>query len=73
MASHPSGSPDDVDLVKIEVAAFSLVIKGKPYHHRYEGLKQYRKMDYHDVMEFSVSGEDVQSVEVYDIESGKLN
>ncbi|MGE6720821.1 DUF2357 domain-containing protein [Peribacillus frigoritolerans] len=72
MASHPSGSPDDVDLVKIEATAFSLVIKGKPYHHRYEGLKQYRKMDYHDVMQFSVSGEDVQSVEVYDIESGKL-
>ncbi|WP_057913877.1 restriction endonuclease-like protein [Peribacillus muralis] len=70
MASHPSGSPDDVDLVKIEAAAFSLVIKGKPYHHRYEGLKQYRKMDYHDVMQFSVSGGDVQSVEVYDIESG---
>ncbi|AZV64112.1 restriction endonuclease-like protein [Peribacillus frigoritolerans] len=72
MASHPSGSPDDVDLVKIEAEAFSLVIKGKPYHHRYEGLKQYRKMDYHDVMQFSVSGEDVQSVEVYDIETGKL-
>ncbi|WP_144528275.1 restriction endonuclease-like protein [Peribacillus simplex] len=72
MASHPSGSPDDVDLVKIEAAAFSLVIKGKPYHYRYEGLKQYRKMDYHDVMQFSVSGKDVQSVGVYDIESGKL-
>lgn len=72
MASHPSGSPDDVDLVKIEAEIFSLVIKGKPYHHRYEGLKQYRKMDYHDVMQFSVSGEDVQSVEVYDIESGNL-
>ncbi|MEE3954137.1 restriction endonuclease-like protein [Peribacillus frigoritolerans] len=73
MASHPSGSPDDVDLVKVEAEAFSLVIKGKPYHHRYEGLKQYRKMDYHDVMQFSVSGEDVQSVEVYDIETGKLS
>ncbi|MED3835903.1 restriction endonuclease-like protein [Peribacillus frigoritolerans] len=72
MASHPSGSPDDVDLVKIEAEAFSLVIKGKPYHYRYEGLKQYRKMDYHDIMQFSVSGEDVQSVEVYDIETGKL-
>lgn len=72
MASHSSGSPDDVDLVKIEAEAFSLVIKGKPYHYRYEGLKQYRKMDYHDVMQFSVSGEDVKSVEVYDIESGKL-
>lgn len=72
MASHPSGSPDDVDLVKIEAAAFSLVIKGKPYHYRYEGLKQYRKMDYHDVMQFSVSGKDVQSVGVYDIETGKL-
>ncbi len=73
MASHPSGSPDDVDLVKIEAEAFSLVIKGKPYHYRYEGLKQYRKMDYHDVMQFSVSGEVVQSVEVYDIETVKLS
>ena len=61
MDSLPSGSRDDVELVKIEAEEFSLVIKGKPYHHRYEGLKQYRVMDYHDVMEFSVHGETVQS------------
>lgn len=68
MDSHRSGSRDEVELVKIEAEAFSLVIKGKPYHHRYEGLKQYRKMDFHDVMQFSVHGQDILSVKVYDIE-----
>ena len=72
MDSLPSGSRDDVELVKIETDEFSLVIKGKPYHHRYEGLKQYRVMDYHDVMEFSVHGKTVQSIEVYDIEQQRL-
>ncbi|MGE7780439.1 DUF2357 domain-containing protein [Peribacillus sp. NPDC097264] len=72
MASLPSGSPDDVTLVKIETDGLSLAIKGKPFHYRYEGLKQYRKMDFHDVMQFSVQGEKIQRVEVYDIESGKL-
>lgn len=68
MDSHRSGSRDEVELVKIEAEAFSLVIKGKPYHYRYEGLKQYRKMDFHDMMQFSVHGQDILSVKVYDIE-----
>ena len=72
MDSLPSGSRDEVELVKIEADEFSLVIKGKPYHYRYEGLKQYRVMDYHDVMEFSVHGKTVQSIEVYDIEQQRL-
>ena len=72
MGSLPSGSRDDVELVKIEADEFSLVIKGKPYHHRYEGLKQYRVMNYHDMMEFSVHGETVQTIEVYDIEQQML-
>ena len=72
MASLPSGSRDDVELIKIDATDFSLVIKGKPYHHRYEGLKQYRKMDYHDVMEFSAIGSSVESIQVYDIGRGEL-
>ena len=48
MVSLPSGSREDVELVLIETEDFSLVIKGKPYHERYEGMKQYRSMDYHD-------------------------
>ncbi|WHY87067.1 restriction endonuclease-like protein [Neobacillus novalis] len=72
MVSLPSGSRDDVELAKIDATDFSLVIKGKPYHHRYEGLKQYRKMDYHDVMEFDVTGSSVEAVQVYDIEHGEL-
>ncbi len=72
MVSLPSGSRDDVELVKIEATDFSLVIKGRPYHYRYEGLKQYRKMDYHDVMEFSAYGSTVVSIQVYNVEQGEL-
>lgn len=72
MALHPSGSRDDVELVKIETEDFSLVVKGKPYHERYEGLKQYRAMDRHDVMQFSVHGDMVNQVLVYDIEAQVL-
>ena len=72
MVSLPSGYREDVELVKVEAESFSLVIKGKPYHPRYEGLKQYRKMNFHDIMEFSVKGENIKSVEVYDIDTGEL-
>lgn len=72
MALHPSGSRDDVELVKIETEDFSLVMKGKPYHERYEGLKQYRAMDRHDVMQFSVHGDKVNRVLIYDIETHLL-
>jgi hypothetical protein len=72
MGSLPSGSRDDVELVKIDAEEFSLVIKGKPYHHRYEGLKQYRQLDYHDFMKFSATGSSVWTVQVYDIELGEL-
>ncbi|OAK75480.1 restriction endonuclease-like protein [Lederbergia galactosidilytica] len=72
MALHPSGSREEVTLVQIETSDFSLVIKGKPYHQRYEGLQQYRKMDFHDTMQFSVHGVDIVSVSVFDIEQGNL-
>ncbi|MEK5104933.1 restriction endonuclease-like protein [Cytobacillus sp. FSL M8-0252] len=72
MALHPSGYHDDVELVKIETEDMSLVVKGKPYHERYEGLKQYRAMDRHDVMQFSVHGEKVSQVLIYNIETQLL-
>jgi uncharacterized protein len=72
MVSLPSGSRDDVELVKIETTDFTLVMKGKPYHHRYEGLKQYQRLDYHDLMEFEAKGSTLEKVEVYDIEHGQL-
>ncbi|USK37125.1 restriction endonuclease-like protein [Cytobacillus firmus] len=72
MALHPSGSRNEVELVKIETYDFSLVVKGKPYHERYEGLKQYRAMDRHDVMQFSVHGDLVNQVLIYDIETQLL-
>ncbi|WP_342042867.1 restriction endonuclease-like protein [Bacillus sp. OTU2372] len=72
MASLPSGSREDVELVHIETDVLSLILKGKPYHNRYEGLKHYRSMDYHDVMEFSVHGDNMQEIKVYDINQQQL-
>ena len=73
MALHPSGSaPKEVELVVIETNRFSLVIKGKPYHERYEGLKQYRQIDIHDVMQFDAKGEGLQKVLVYDVDEETL-
>lgn len=72
MASLPSGSREDVELVKVETDDLTLVLKGKPYHERYEGLKQYRSMDYHDVMEFNVEGVNIQEIKVYDINEQQM-
>ncbi|MEK5340609.1 restriction endonuclease-like protein [Heyndrickxia coagulans] len=72
MASLLSGSHDDVELVKIETADFSFVMKGKPFHARYEGLKQYRKMDFHEPMKFFVQGKDVQDVQLFDLDAEKV-
>lgn len=72
MASHPSGSREDVELVHIETDECSLIIKGKPYHERFEGLKQYRVMDRHDVMYFFAHGTSVQEVQVFDVNVGEL-
>lgn len=72
MDSHPSGSRDDIELVKIEATDFSLVIKGKPYHYRYEGLKQYQMLENHDIMKFSAVGATVETVKVYNIEISQL-
>lgn len=72
MASHLSGFREAVELVKIEHRDFSLIIKGKPFHERYEGLKQYRSMDQHDVMQFSVAGVGVERIQVLDVEQMEL-
>ena len=68
MVSLPSGSVKRLNLVLIETDSFSLVIKGKPYHERYEGLKQYRTMEFQDTMEFAYKGKGIQSVQVFDVE-----
>lgn len=73
MASLRSGSGrDDRELVHIETKELTLVIKGKPYHEQYEGLKQYRRLDFHEPMEFFVSGEDVLDVKLFDVDAGAL-
>lgn len=72
MALLPSGSREDVELVQIETETCSLIIKGRPYHERYEGLKQYRSMDSRDVMQFSVVGNSLEDYKVYDVEKSEL-
>lgn len=73
MALPPSGLVrEDVELVHIETECFTLVIKGKPYHEQYQGLQQYRQLDFHEWMEFSVEGEGIQEVKVFDIDQQKL-
>lgn len=73
MASPHSGSRKDIELVKIETESLSLLIKGRPYHERYESLQEYRGLDFHDTMNFSVSGKDLLKVEIFDVDQGKLS
>ena len=72
MASLLSGSRSEVELVYIETKKLSLMIKGKPYHERYEGLRQYRQLDFHDGMEFDVSGEGIEDIRVYDVNRDEM-
>lgn len=69
MALPPSGLVrEDVELVHIETECFTL----EPYHEQYQGLQQYRQLDFHEWMEFSVEGEGIQEVKVFDIDQQKL-
>lgn len=69
MVSLPSGLVrEDVELVLIETNQFTLFMKGKPYHQRFEGLSQYKKKLQNETMEFKVDGESIQSVKVFDVD-----
>ncbi|MUK87770.1 DUF2357 domain-containing protein [Ornithinibacillus sp. L9] len=73
MASLLSGSVnEDTELVEIETNDFHLYIKGKPFHDRYEGLQNYKMIEIEETMEFSATGEGVQSVLIYDLKEEKL-
>ncbi|MGO4890393.1 DUF2357 domain-containing protein [Anaerobacillus sp. MEB173] len=73
MVSPLSGSErEEHELVVIETSELSLWIKGKPYHERYESLKQYQQLDHNEMMEFYVSGQGVESVHVFDVQQGQL-
>ncbi|WP_345240676.1 restriction endonuclease-like protein [Pontibacillus salipaludis] len=74
MDSHLSGAADgEVELVEIETEAFSLYIKGKPYHHRYESLKHYQKVQSDENMHFSFEGEAIESVRLFDVQTEELS
>lgn len=71
MASPRSGSNEELELVKIETEDLSLTIKGKPYHDKYESLKEYETFPSEEIMHFHVSGA-FQSVKVYDVRAKEL-
>lgn len=76
MASLPSGSgneQDDTELVVIETKDFHLYIKGKPYHERYKGMRAYKMIQTDEKMDFTYTGEDIESVSVFDLEKGELS
>lgn len=72
MASLPSGSRRDIELVSIETEKFSLLIKGKPYHEKYEGFRQYQQLDFHDAMNFDVQGEGIEEIRVFDVNKKEM-
>ncbi|WP_430787224.1 DUF2357 domain-containing protein [Virgibacillus flavescens] len=73
MASLPSGpGNEDTELVVIETDDFHLYIKGKPYHERYEGLRNYQMIQNDETMDLSVKGDHIQSILVYDLKADKL-
>ncbi|WP_456276493.1 DUF2357 domain-containing protein [Bacillus sp. AK128] len=72
MVSRPSGFRRDIELVKIDTDEISLVIKGRPYHHHYESLKQYRKINSHDIMDFIAVGPTLRSTLLYNIDTDEL-
>ncbi|WP_054708840.1 hypothetical protein [Bacillus sp. JCM 19041] len=73
MALHPSGSArEEVELLQIETAYFSFIVKGRPYHPRYEGLKTYQSLDFHDWMECKADGKEVESIKVFDVNHQQL-
>ena len=72
MGSHHSGAADERELVEIETDLFSLYIKGKPFHNRYESLKQYKAIQPNESMYFSANGEGIESVKIFDVNEEKL-
>jgi uncharacterized protein len=62
------------ELLYIETEDLSLYIKGMPYNARFENLSQYRKHSVieKEAMRFKVSGENIDSVELYDVETDSL-
>lgn len=73
MDLHHSGLPEETELVRIETKDFTLTIKGKPYHQRYESLKSYINLDNKNPMEFLVVGDNIETVEVFNIEEKCLS
>lgn len=73
VSQYDSGNTNDRELVYIETEDFTFVIKGKPFHPKFEGLQQYRSLYHEDeAMEFHVDGEGIKTILIYDVDEDKL-
>ncbi len=69
---HSGFESGDIELVRIETKSLSLIIKGKPFHDKYESFKQYKDMDYHEAMHFQATGNEIESIQVFDVKGSSL-
>lgn len=65
MALHPSGSPEEVDLIVIETKELTCVIKGSAAHPQYNKLRKHLSFSIEDVMQFNYRAENLIEIEVY--------
>ena len=67
MASRLSGFPKDKELVVIETADFTCIIKGSAEHPQYSKLQQHMSFKVEDYMQFQCRGENIEDVQIYDV------
>ncbi|WP_391119204.1 DUF2357 domain-containing protein [Psychrobacillus sp. L3] len=72
MASRLSGSPKDKELVVIETADLTCIIKGSAEHSQYNKLQQHMSFKVENYMQFQCRGENIEDVHVYDVLTGKM-
>ncbi len=72
MASHLSGFPKDRELVVIETADVTCIIKGAVSHPQYNKLREQMSFKVEDSMQLECSASSLQDVQVYDVLREKL-
>ncbi|TQR18654.1 restriction endonuclease-like protein [Psychrobacillus vulpis] len=72
MASRLSGFPKDKELVVIETADLTCIIKGSAEHPQYNKLQQHMSFKVEDYMQFRCRAENIEDVHVYDVLTGKM-
>ncbi|QUW20479.1 restriction endonuclease-like protein [Sporosarcina sp. Marseille-Q4063] len=72
MASRLSGSPKDKELVVIETAELTCIIKGTATHPQYNKLHEHMPFKVEDSMQFQCRAESLDEVQLYNVMLGEL-